>query len=265
MLEPFVDASLEALESGVPVSAAALTVLLRVYAATGRDDVGAAIGRALAAAMAGVSRDASIEERADRLLLFVEAAQLSDDARLLEAATAAATDLETACASHAAISFGARAAAVHAVLTACALVDAQRFAPPAIDEVERLVASAYAPGKGLQDRSPAESVTVALALLAAFDVTGRLAYPMLAEELMRAARDALAGAAPSSRCDAARVFDRLARLYADDGYRATAVVAPDADYAREASELLDRCASACVTTGDKAAYALALTEHLDRS
>ena len=65
--------------------------------------------------------------------------------------------------------------------------------PAAIDELERVVGGSYRPGDGLvRDRdgirvrgSVGDHVRGASALLTAFELTGRLPYAMLAEELMQ--------------------------------------------------------------------------------
>lgn len=82
---------------------------------------------------------------------------------------------------------------------------------------------------------------------------------------MRAVSDQLATAAPPTCCAAARVLGRLALLHEDDGYRATAVVAPAADYAADRRKLLAAAAPRCASPADMEAYALALTEWHERS
>ena len=63
--------------------------------------------------------------------------------------------------------------------------------PRAIDELEHAVAASYRPGEGLVGSGPAagrgsadDHVRAASALLTAFEMTGRLPYSMLAEELI---------------------------------------------------------------------------------
>lgn len=260
MLEAFVDGTLREIAAGAAPTPVALTVLLRVYAVTGRDDLASVLGSALGSA-AAVSRDREpAARRAEWLRLYGEAARLTDDRRLHDAAEAIAAGLRETPGSCA-----EQAAAVQAVLGACSILDAQRFAPAAIDQLERLIVADYEPGDGLRGRTIDEVAAVALALLAAFDVTGRLAYPMLAEELMRGARADLATAPLTTRCAAARVLSRLARLHADDGYRGTAVVAPGADYGADSRALLDAVAACCREPDERAACALALTECGERS
>ena len=73
----------------------------------------------------------------------------------------------------------------------------------AIDQLERVVGGGYRPGDGLVARSAtasrrrgsvADHVRGASALLTALELTGRLPYSMLAEELI-----AIAGRDPSRR------------------------------------------------------------------
>ena len=94
---------------------------------------------------------------------------------------------------------------------------------------------------GIRARGSADDhVRGASALLTAFEITGRLPYSMLAEELI-----AVAGAracrrrGPASiQCEAARVLCRLAALHDDPDYRGAAVIAGGADYRAEASRIL---------------------------
>jgi len=141
--------------------------------------------------------------------------------------------------------------------------------PPAIDELERIIASAYRPG---------ESLTVAphlaSALLTAFEITGRLPYSMLAEELMSGLRAESASVrlrteSASARqtdlvddCEAALVFCRLAALHGNAEYRAAAVLAPGADYRADAARILRDCAPLALAAQveDAARYGIALRE-----
>ena len=111
----------------------------------------------------------------------------------------------------------------------------------AVDELERLVGTAYRPGARLgRPRSADEAALLtahaacASALLTAFEITGRLPYAMLAEELVQpltAIRLGLHAALPSTvNCEAARVLCRLAALHEMPTIAAAAVVAPGADY-----------------------------------
>jgi len=87
---------------------------------------------------------------------------------------------------------------------------------------------------------------------------------MLAEELVRHARAELlnSSAVPfSTACGAASALSRMAALHQVTEYRSAAVIAPDADYARDAVRLLERAAHNQQTFGLAAAgYALAAGE-----
>ena len=141
------------------------------------------------------------------------------------------------------------------------MTDPQSIVPEAIDELERIVAAAYRPGAGLAHvvNEPAgirgglaDHVAAASALLTAHELSGRLPYSMLAEELMQSARqmhwDDAGGAfrdgtlsaerAFAINCEAARVLCRIAALHARSDYRAAAVMRLDADYAGDATRIL---------------------------
>jgi uncharacterized protein YyaL (SSP411 family) len=88
--------------------------------------------------------------------------------------------------------------------------------------------------------------------LTAFDFSGRLPYPMLAEELMQFARETLwdeesgafcdpqddARQVFAANCGAAGILCRLAALHGRSDYRAAAVIRADADYAADAGRIL---------------------------
>ena len=224
--------------------------LLSQYAATGRDDlstiVGAALGRAVQQPHALPEDD-----RTEWLLLFADAAAWSDDERVRDAARTllAATD-------------GRAADALEAALRAAAALGNGVRLSAAVDDLERTVARGYEPGDGV---AAADQFAVASALLTAFDITGRLPYAMLAEELVQTERRrgfASVGGAEAG-CRAARVLCRLAALHRDEEYLSAAVIAPDADYRGDATRLLDEYAARAVETPRAAAlYGLALAQWL---
>lgn len=122
----------------------------------------------------------------------------------------------------------------------------QRLLPEAVDALEQFVRSSYEPGEGLLDRSPYDHIRCATALLTAFELTGRLPYSMLAEELFQAARrndwDEQAGRFSTDfrvNCLAIRLCCAIATLHHEPDYLARAVVAQDATYGRDAERLLD--------------------------
>ena len=204
-----------------PTAPAALRLLLRRYAATGREDVGEAIGRALAraldyiahrdpAALKGpsyTSQDAAVDDVArpvegrdaeDWLAMFAEAAALTEDERLPAVVLTLVTSLQRAWPSRETITSAMRS--VDASLAAARVLDhlhVEQVIRAAIDELERVVGLVYRPGEPIAHRllRPDEAdgdlqdhVCSASALLAAHAVTDRLPYSMLAEELMQFSR-----------------------------------------------------------------------------
>ncbi len=111
-----------------------------------------------------------------------------------------------------------------------------RDLPDAVDALEALVRHSYEPGDGLVGLDASAHLRCASALLAAFDLSGRLPYAMLAEELLRHAHrhwfepeSASFAVAFAANCVALRVVCRVAALHADADYMAAAVVAPGSD------------------------------------
>jgi hypothetical protein len=287
------DRVLEAAARGAPLEAAGLTLLLRRYAATGREDLGDALGGALARALAahGSDEDATAAAALGRpawLAVFAEASCLSDDVRLRDAVVALAAALRREWPGRAGV--GAAMRSVEACLGALPLLPAAEsdgLLQAAVDELERIVAACYRPGYGVTegsgDAAPAalgDHMDAASALLTAFEATGRLPYSMLAEELVQharrawwherrggfqdtAGRDSLAHLV--ANCSAARVLGRLAVLLEDERYRTGAVFAGGADYRADAERTLASLASSYRDHGaDAAPYAVALDEFLRR-
>jgi hypothetical protein len=288
-IEWLTDLVLQAARRGGAVSPAALTLLLRRYAATGRDDVRDALGAALAAALDAQGHGGGeANRRAEWLALFAEAAPLTQDDRLPAAVAALAAALRAEWPSGGTVA--AAMQSLDACLSAVRVVDRgghDELAAAAVDELERVVGAAYRPGGGVAHtlRAPAgagraldDHVGAASALASAFFLTGRLPYSMLAEELMQFARrtwwDDRAGVwaadegGPASEhfgtcCRAARVLCRLAALHGDDDYRRAAVIAGGSDYARDAERTLASLAPEYRAQGIAAAiYGVALGEWL---
>ncbi|MBS1816625.1 MAG: hypothetical protein JSU08_01720 [Acidobacteria bacterium] len=131
---------------------------------------------------------------------------------------------------------------LHLLATAAPLCDderleavARRALPDAIDRLEHHVRRSYEPGDGLVGADRLAHLRCARALLAAFDMSGRLPYAMLAEELLRYttrvwghAQRLQSGGADGFLSDCAEldVATRLAVLHADPDYAAAAVTAP---------------------------------------
>ncbi len=250
---------LQALRRGESPTADALRLLLRTYAVTGREDLREAIEPALGHALE-IAADSSSALAVGWLMLFAEAADASDDPRLREVASNLASKVRMNWNGKRPIAV--IAASIDAYLRALPLV-AEALAQPPIDELERLVAASYEPGRGIGDAMEQE-ISVASALLTAFAATDRVPYAMLAEELLRHARGALSNvkALPFvSACAAAAVLSRMAALHQRADYRRVAVVAPDADYGADASVILEQIADDAPHYGlSAAAYGLAAGE-----
>jgi hypothetical protein len=283
-IEWITGAVVAAVERGETVDAPALTFLLRRYLATDRADLRVVLEPALAGALESQAIAETTGERAAWLTLFSEAAAVSDDARI----HAAGVDLVRALRQEwgRVTEVEAGAASVDACLAGCHLLDPQSIVPDAIDELERIVAGAYRPGDGLAHALDephgargrlVDHVRTSSALLAAYELTGRLPYPMLAEELMQFARQTLwdgeAGAFRDSRqdaqasfatnCHAARVLIRLSALHDRSDYRAAAVLASGADYSDDVTRILTAQRDTYQRQGlGSAAYGLALAEWL---
>jgi uncharacterized protein YyaL (SSP411 family) len=271
-VERLTDAVLRALEREEP-SAAAVRLLLRRYAATGRDDILHALEHALTRALDAWPQ-APRDDLAGWLMLFAEAAAVSEDERVHEAAGGLAAVLRESWGRERRVAVGA--AGVDACLRAEAAGLSGAGLQAAVDELERLVGSAYEPGEGLSRAAAgghalADHVSAASALLTAYECTGRLPYSMLAEELMQFVARTLGDAgAPgfadgetaskpfAFNCEAASVLYRLDALHRSAEYREAAVVAPAADYGRDAEGLLRWLAPQVPETGlGGAVYGLA--------
>jgi len=248
-----------------PTSAAAALLLLRQYVATGDDRVRDALGLALAHAVEASAAESSVVDRAAWLAVFAEAMPIADDPRIADAVAALAGMLSAAWPARDGLRDGM--ASVDACLQASAVATLD-LVPAAIDELERVVGGTYRPGIGLVDPASKEArgedqVRAASALLTAFELTGRLPYSMLAEELMQIARRTLSRDADFATCCAmARAFGRLAALHAAADYRAAAVIADGADYRGDALRILQSQAPhlSAASTADAALYGVALRE-----
>jgi hypothetical protein len=254
------DVVVAAIQRGDTIAADALRFLLRRYCATDRADLRDALEPGLANGLRCQAAAETTDERAAWLTLFSEAAAISDDDRLQGAGADLIGALRREWGRVSDVGMGA--ASVDACLLAGShMLDPQSIVPDAIDELERIVAAAYRPGSGLARSvddpggargALADHVRTSSALLTAYDFSGRLPYPMLAEELMQFARQTLwdeqAGAFHDSidgsrqpfatNCEAACVLCRLAALHARSDYRAAAVIRPGADYAGDAARIL---------------------------
>lgn len=251
--------------------------LLRRYSTSPRDEIGDALARALTWTVVNQPwTEARDDDRAAWLTLLAEAAAVSDDDRVREAVVDLAPAVRHQAGAASSLADAARS--TEACLHATEVFDLADLLQPTIDRLEQIVGGAYEPGEGMGRGGLADQVYPASALLAAYSITGRLPYSMLAEELMQFARRTLWDegdggffsrvgelAKPfASNCDAARVLCRLASLHLDGDYHRAAVTARDADYARDAERTLASQAASLDACGSNAAlYGLALSEWLD--
>jgi len=269
---------LESLARNQPITPAALTFLLRRYAATGAEAFSEALGSALAAALDGAAEVEDPRERSEWLSLFVEAAAISEDDRLRDAAAALVSRLRSDWPARGELEPAVRS--VDACLSAASalpdLFNPRELVPAAIDEIEHVVRVVYQPGGGLAHtlREPKgargtlrDHVATASALLTAYAITGRLPYSMLAEELMQFAQRTNPEPGASdlerfiARSEAARVLCRLAKLHEDADYRQVAVIAVSSNYADDAKRTLADLACSYADHGaDAAIFGIALGE-----
>src|SRR5207302_7778679 len=128
--------------------------------------------------------------------LFAAAARVFDDSRLSLRADGLARALRDGWRREE-ISISDRMLALDACMGACTLIVDRGLIVDAVDELERVVGAAYAPGAGVSHSTGdptahkgllADQVHTASALLTAYEITERLPYSMLAEELMQTAR-----------------------------------------------------------------------------
>ena len=251
--------------------AAVPAFLLRRYLDTEGAELRDALGLALAQSLALASGDATVIGRAAWLTLLVEATAVADDDRILPAAEGLIAALRAAWPAQTRIDDVC--ASVEACLRAAEIVEPDALVQDAIDHLERVIGGSYRPGDGLvRDRDgirvrcgAGDHVRGASALLTAFELTGRLPYSMLAEELIAIVmREPPPGGDLVIACEAARVLCRLAALHDDPGYRGAAVVATGADYRAVAARILagQSARARAGTASAAAAYGLALGDLL---
>jgi hypothetical protein len=247
------------------LDAATLTFLLRQYLSTDRQDLREVLGTALASALEHAASEPTAGGRAAWLTLFAEVTAIAEDERIVAVIGELVASLRAEWPSASGVAEGS--ASVEAVLVASSLFDPQELVPPAIDQLEHVIGGAYQPGSGVRG-GLVNQVRAASALLTAFEITGRLPYSMLAEELMQAARRTAPDDADPGTivvfCDAARVFCRLATLHDDADYQKAAVIAPGADYRGDAARILAAQSTRALnaTAPHAAAYGLALLDLL---
>lgn len=215
---------------------------------------------------------------ADWMVLCAEAAPLAPDSRIAEHAARAAAAIRATPRAPVPGDVRATARLLDACFRAAALIDGPVVAE-AVDELERIVGATYRPGQATA-QSFGALMALASALLSAFEISGRLPYSMLAEELVETSRRRLWDPdeggfldAPGTtakpfvaNCEAGSVLARLARLHDSAEYRQVAVTTPDADYAALATRTVASQATEWRSHGDAAAhYAFAVAELADLS
>ena len=228
-LQWIADALIARIESDQP-SPSAVTFLIRRYVVSGRDEIRRAVETGLGRALelAAIERDP--RRRCQWLGVFAEAAAISDDERITEP-------------------FGS-------------------LLPSTIDDLENLVRKSYEPGEGFLGARVDDQLHSAAAFLTAFDLTARLPYSMLAEELLQTARrtdwDEVRGAFRGDfavNAIAVQILCRLQALHRDDAYMASAVVARDSAYEHDAESILRLLTPiARQHSADAAEYGVALLE-----
>jgi hypothetical protein len=268
-LEEVAARAAEAIAGEEPLDPAVAMFLLRLYLDADRPALREPVGLALARALDAAGSETAVIARAAWLTLLAEATAVADDERIRPAVLELIAGLRASWPGQSRIDEAA--ASVDACLRAVEIVDPGDLVPDAVDHLEHVVGGCYRPGEGLvRDRHGVrercgvmDHVLAASALLTAFELTGRLPYSMLAEELIAIARPA-AGAAIVIQCEAARVLCRLASLHDDEGYRGAAVIAAGADYRADASRMLaaQSAAARAGATSAAAAYGLALLDLL---
>jgi uncharacterized protein YyaL (SSP411 family) len=240
---------------GERLGPAGVTFLVRRYAATGASELRGALERGLTGSLEELA--AGQHPQAAWIHALCEAAAVTDDQRILDAVAVAAQALRQGWPSRGAIADAMRG--VDACLTAAVALDDRDLIGAAVDELERVTCMAYHPGEMLPrslrsaddaDGGIDEHVAAAAALLTAHDVTARLPYSMLAEELIQTLQRSgecessggLDGPRDVILCALARTLCRLARLHDDEAYRQAAVIARACDYRADAKNLLERIA-----------------------
>jgi hypothetical protein len=273
VLDSLISCILDACAREESIDPRALQLLLRRLSATGRPDLAGPLGDALARALDRLANE-SPDQDGDRWLTLVsEAASMSDDARLGRAACALLPHVRNGWSSG---MVDRAMRSIDASFGALGVAGSPGLAAAAVDALERVVAGGYRPGDGMAHEVGAprfaagdltDHVSSASALLAAYALTDRLPYAMLADELMQytiRCADRYAGASFADRCDEARVFCRLGVLHRNDDYRASAVMSAGVDYVSEAARRLALLEPKVEAHGVAAApFGLALAEWLN--
>jgi hypothetical protein len=252
------------LRGDAPLGPDALTFLMRRYAATGDAQLRPALERGLTQALDQVVDG---DSPAAWIHVLCEAAAITDDERIADAVAGASRALRDQWPCRGSLRDAMRS--VDACLAAASLVGSDLVAA-SIDELERIVGLVYRPGERLprtlqnpdgDDGGVEEHVAAATALLTAHDVTARLPYSMLAEELIQPVRAMGAPKGPHY----VLVLCRLARLHDDEEYARAAVVARESDYRAEARAILENVGRNVDANREDAALFGIVTDELART
>lgn len=237
-----------------------LRLLVRRYRATGDEHLFDVLGVALARGTEWCRGAAPGEDRADWLHALADATVISDD------------EIVLACAREllAALRSVATPACIEASLRGAVATHAADAVAPLVDNLERLIGGAYEPGEGVmlnrgRGSLPSDQTATASALLTAYQITGRLPYAMLAEELVQTMLSSgWREDEVRATSHAATVLCGLAALHCDEAYRTAAVTARGADYRSDAGRLIARHERQALDhPRDAAAFGLALADWLE--
>lgn len=141
--------------------------------------------------------------------------------------------------------------------------EARRALPAAVEWLEHRVRQRYEPGEGLVGATCLEELLASGALLDAWGLTARLPYGMLAEELLRHARQRWwdetsatfdAGHLPAT-CAGLTAATRLAALHTDPDYLRAAIVGNGVDLRADARRMTTALLASLERQPDAFSYA----------
>ena len=256
-LERLTDAALGSLMRDAVPPPHVLRFLLRRYLVTAREDVRDGLEAALAAAIAAATPTEQLEDLADWTEVWIDAAAATADTRVGDAAAAMIARQRREWGSTAETAAVMRSIGACVCGRALASDDEEGVLADAIDELERIIGRGYRPGGGMAAGALDDQIASGLALVAAFQATGRLPYAMLAEELLQFARRSRWNTdrglfnttsnehAFTVNCDGIRLLRAVGRWHEDPEYLRVAVVAPDAAYATDAGGALAALDPSC--------------------
>jgi hypothetical protein len=280
VIDRLVDGVVQAVRARLVLDPLALRLLMQYYIGTGRESLREVLAQALSDAVEVRFAEGNSDGDPAWTIAFGEAAALAGDDQIGQALATEVRRLRAGWPARGAVGPAMRAvgACLHALRLSPSDVSPLLAVADAIDELERCAGAAYRPGEGIAQRidrpdgplgSLRDHVAAADALLAAYALTARLPYPMLAEEIAAAARqrwwdgsgrfvdDGAVGERDGDailvNCEAAQVLVRLAALEDDPDYRAQVTPSAGADYPGDAGRVLDWLTAALPLDGRQAA------------